>query len=51
MDVICYDIETMKEYFLVVALIPGEPYKVFKVNKNENNLDAFVAFTQKYKDH
>ena len=51
MDIICYDIETMKEYFLVVALIPGEPYKVFKVNKNENNLDAFVAFTQKYKDH
>ena len=51
MDVIIYDIETMKEYFLVVALIPGEPYRLFKVNKNENNLDAFVAFTQKYKDH
>ena len=49
--VIIYDIETLKEYFLVVALIPQEPYRVFKVNGNENNLDAFINFTEKYKDH
>jgi hypothetical protein len=33
MKVVMYDIETLKEYFLVVALVPQEPYRVFKVNK------------------
>jgi len=51
MNVIIYDIETMKEYFLVVALIPGEPYRVFEVNKDKNNLDAFMSFTEQYKDY
>jgi len=51
MNVIIYDIETMKEYFLVVALIPGEPYRVFEVNKDKNSLDAFISFTEKYKDY
>lgn len=50
-NVIIYDIETLKEYFLVVALIPQEPYRVFKVNKDENSLDAFINFTEKYKDY
>ena len=51
MNVIIYDIETMKEYFLVVALIPGQPHHIFKVNKDENNLDAFISFTEKHKDY
>lgn len=51
MNVIIYDIETLKEYFLVVCLIPGETYRAFKVNADENNLDAFIRFTEKYKDH
>ena len=34
-----------------MALIPGETYRAFKVNKNENGLDHFVAFTEKYKDY
>jgi len=51
MNVIIYDIETMKEYFLVVALIPQEPYRVFRVNKNQNNLDAFVKFAEDHKDY
>jgi hypothetical protein len=34
-----------------VALIPGEPYRTFKVNKDENGLDAFINFTEKYKDY
>ena len=51
MNVIIYDIETMKEYFLVVALIPGEPYRTFEVNKDKNNLDAFMSFTEQYKDY
>lgn len=51
MNVVIYDIETLQEYFLVVVLIPGEPYKAFKVNRYDNNLDAFISFTEKYKDH
>lgn len=51
MNVIIYDIETLKEYFLVVALIPGQPQRVFEVNKNKNNLDAFISFTEQYKDY
>ena len=50
-NVIIYDIETLKEYFLVVCLIPQEPYRIFRVNKDENSLDAFINFTEKYKDY
>jgi hypothetical protein len=49
MNVIIYDIETLKEYFLVVAMVPG--YKrIFKVNAYENNLDSFIRFTEDHKD-
>ena len=48
--VILYDIETLKEYFLVVTLIPGEQPRQFKVNKNENNLDGFVNYAEEHKD-
>ena len=51
MNVIIYDIETLLEYFLVVVYIPGEDKKAFKINKNENNIDAFVSFADKYKDY
>jgi len=51
MNVIIYDIETLKEYFLVVCLIPGEPYRAFKVNAEDNNLDAFINFTEKHRDY
>jgi hypothetical protein len=51
MNVIIYDIETLKEYFLVVCLIPQEPYRVFKVNQEDNNLDAFINFTEKHRDY
>jgi hypothetical protein len=51
MNVIIYDIETLKEYFLVVCLIPQEPYRVFKVNAEQNDLDAFVKFAEDHKDY
>ena len=51
MKTVIYDIETLKEYFLVVCLIPGEPYRVFKVNQWENNLDAFIKFTEDHTDY
>ena len=52
-NVIIYDIETLKEYFLVICFIPGQtdPYKTFKVNKDENSLDAFINFTEEHKDY
>ena len=50
MNVIIYDIETLKEYFLVVCYIPGEPYRAFKVNSEQNDLDAFVRFTEQHQD-
>jgi len=28
MNVVIYDIETLKEYFLVVCLVPNHPYRV-----------------------
>jgi len=51
MNVIIYDIETLKEYFLVVCLVPGEPYRTFKVNVEQNDLDAFVRFTEQHIHH
>ena len=51
MNVIIYDIETLKEYFLVVCLIPQEPYRVFRVNAEQNDLDAFIKFAEDYKDY
>jgi hypothetical protein len=51
MKVVIYDIETLKEYFLVVCLIPGEPYRVFRLNQWENDLDKFIKFTEDYSDH
>lgn len=51
MNVIIYDIETLKEYFLIACLIPGEPYRTFRVNKNWNNLDAFINFANEHKDY
>lgn len=51
MKVVIYDIETLKEYFLVVCLVPGEPYHTFKVSAEQNNLDAFARFTEKYSNH
>jgi len=51
MNVVIYDIETLKEYFLVVVLVPGEPYRSFSVHRERNDLSAFMAFTEKYKDY
>jgi hypothetical protein len=50
-NVIIYDIETLKEYFLVICLIPGEPYRRFRVDRWHNELDGFVRFTEKYSEH
>jgi len=51
MDVLIYDIETMKEFFLVVVYNPQEDkYYEFGVNKLRNDLDKFVRFTECHTD-
>ena len=51
MDVLIYDIETLKEMFLVGIYIPHEDiYHEFEVSKSKYDLDKFVEFTEKYKD-
>lgn len=51
MNVLCYDIETMQEFFLVVVYNPQEDkYYEFSVNKLKNDLDKFVKYTESHTD-
>ena len=51
MDVLIYDIETMKELFLIGIYDPeNKKYHEFEVSKNKNQLDAFIRFTEIYRD-
>jgi hypothetical protein len=52
MKVVIYDIETMKELFLVGVMVPDiAVYFEFEVSKHSNDLDKFARFTEEYKDH
>lgn len=52
MNVLIYDIETMKELFLVGIYIPNEDdYVEFEVSAFNNQIDAFIRFTERYKDY
>jgi DNA polymerase elongation subunit (family B) len=48
--VICYDIETMQECFIVVCMKPNKTPKSFVVSNWQNQLDAFVKYTEENKD-
>ena len=51
MDVLIYDIETMKELFLIGIYDPeNKKYHEFEVSKDKNQLDAFIRFTEIYRD-
>jgi len=51
-DVVIWDIETMRECFLVGVYVPSDgEYYEFSVNKWENQLDSFIRFTEKYSEH
>ena len=51
MNVLCYDIETMQEFFLVVVYNPQEDkYYQFGVNRWQNDLDKFIRFTEQHTD-
>lgn len=52
MDVLIYDIETLKECFLVVAYSPKTRlYKSFQVSRYTNQLDGFIHFANEHTDH
>ena len=49
-QLVCYDIETMQELFLVVCMEPGKLGKSFQVSKWKNQLDKFVRYTEEHVD-
>jgi len=52
MNVLIYDIETLKEFFLVVVYNPvTEVYREFQVNRYKNRLDGLMAFIESHKDY
>jgi hypothetical protein len=52
MKTLTYDIETLKEYFLVVIYDPQEDkHYEFGVNKWQNQLDSFVRFAYDHTDY
>ena len=52
MNVLIYDIETLKELFLVVIYNPESDVTYeFQVSRWTNQLDSFVRFTEQYDEH
>lgn len=52
MDVLIYDIETLKEMFLVGIYIPNEDkYVEFEVSKTRYQLERFNEFAEQYKEY
>jgi hypothetical protein len=52
MNVLIYDIETLKEFFLVVVYNPAtDVYREFQVNRYKNRLDGLMAFIERHKDY
>ena len=52
MNVLIYDIETMKELFLIGIYNPEtDVYTEFEVSKNANQLDGFMRFTEQHPDY
>ena len=49
-NVIIYDIETMRECFIVVCMEPEKTPKSFVVSKWQNQLDAFIKYTEQNVD-
>ena len=48
-NVIIYDIETMKECFIVVCMKPEQTPTSFVVSKWQNQLDGFIKYTEENK--
>ena len=52
MDILIYDIETLKEFFLIGVYNPQtEEYHEFSLNRWENDLDNFVRFADNHSEY
>lgn len=52
MKILIYDIETLKEMFLIGIYVPEtDEYFEFEVSLNTNQLDAFMKFVAEYEDY
>lgn len=49
-NVLLYDIETLREMFLVVVYIPKEGFRKWEISKWRNEIDGFIKFTEEYSD-
>ena len=50
--VLIFDIETLKEFFLVAVYNPQtEEYHEFSINRWENDLDKFIRFTDEHSEY
>jgi len=51
MNILCYDIETMQEFFLIVVYNPQEDkYYEFSLNKWQDDLYKFIKYTEQHTD-
>lgn len=52
MKILVYDIETLKEMFLISIYLPDEDKTVdFFINKRGNHISGFLAFVEQYKEY
>lgn len=52
MNVVVYDIETMKEFFLIGMYIPEkDEYRKWEISRWKNELDGFIRFVEEYSDY
>ena len=50
-QILVYDIETLKECFLVVVHIPGEHTRKWEVSRWKNDLDSFIKFADEHDEY
>ena len=51
-NVVVWDIETMKELFLIGIYIPEkDEYKKWEISRWKNELDGFIRFTEEYSEY
>lgn len=52
MNIVAWDIETMKEFFLIGMYIPEkDEYRKWEISRWKNELDGFIRFVEEYSDY
>lgn len=50
-EVVIHDIETLREVFCLVCLVPGEPIQKFEISRWKNDLYGMMKFVETYEDY